>query len=243
MSRGGARCDIETGLCTIQRELVKKRLAMNLAEMEAATKFDEADEHAVHQTEDSVGCVDAWIESTPPVVNAINAAANQAEIFRREGVTDDAARTTLSSAIRPNGKHSSERGRNLTEFTDAINKLARPRPIPYQKVQLKIVPATIRVADKEIKVHSLLDDSATVTLLDDSVAREINAKGPRTKMKLISARGHQISDRNSRRVKIRVRGPNSVERDIQYRTIARLDLPSHSFTAAFVQTKSPAITI
>ncbi|GBP75768.1 hypothetical protein EVAR_60081_1 [Eumeta japonica] len=37
----------------IRRELVKKRLAMNLAEIEAATECDEAEEHAVHRTEDS----------------------------------------------------------------------------------------------------------------------------------------------------------------------------------------------
>ncbi|GBP03521.1 hypothetical protein EVAR_101852_1 [Eumeta japonica] len=84
---------------------------------------------------------------------------------------------------------------------------------------------------REIKVHTLLDDGATVRLLDDSVASEINAKGPRVELKLISGRGHQISDRNSRRVKIKVRGPNGVERDIQCRTIARLDLPSQSLTA------------
>ncbi|GBP20091.1 hypothetical protein EVAR_13863_1 [Eumeta japonica] len=76
-----------------------------------------------------------------------------------------------------------------------------------------------------MKVHALLDDGATVTLLDDSVASEINAKGPRAELKLISARGHQISDRISRRVKIKLRGPNGVERDIQCRTITRLDLP------------------
>ncbi|GBP07102.1 hypothetical protein EVAR_90639_1 [Eumeta japonica] len=93
------------------------------------------------------------------------------------------------------------------------------------KALLKIVPVTIRAADREIKVHALLDDGATVTLLDDSVASHINAKGPRAELKLISARGHQISDRNSRRIKIKVRGPNGVERDIQCRTITRLDLP------------------
>ncbi|GBP55080.1 hypothetical protein EVAR_46377_1 [Eumeta japonica] len=94
-----------------------------------------------------------------------------------------------------------------------------------------LVPVTIRAADKEMKVHALLDDGATVTLLDDSIASEINAKGPRAELKLISARGHQISDRNSRRVKLKMRGPNGVERDIQCRTITRLDLPSQSLTA------------
>ncbi|GBP09835.1 hypothetical protein EVAR_89223_1 [Eumeta japonica] len=91
--------------------------------------------------------------------------------------------------------------------------------------------AAHRTNRPEIKVHALLDDGATVTLLDDSVASHINAKGPRAELKLISARGHQISDRNSRRIKIKVRGPNGVERDIQCRTITRLDLPSQSLTA------------
>ncbi|GBP55081.1 hypothetical protein EVAR_46378_1 [Eumeta japonica] len=100
----------------IRRELVEKRLAMNLTEMEAATEFAEADEHAVHRMEDS-----------PP---------NQAGILRREGVADDAARTTLPDRVRPgstaNREHSSERGRGLAELADAINQLARPRPIPRQ---------------------------------------------------------------------------------------------------------------
>ncbi|GBP16320.1 hypothetical protein EVAR_103684_1 [Eumeta japonica] len=56
------------------------------------------------------------------------------------------------------------------------------------KALLKIVPVTIRAADREIKVHALLDDGATVTLLDDSVASHINAKGPRAELKLINAR-------------------------------------------------------
>ncbi|GBP83540.1 hypothetical protein EVAR_65628_1 [Eumeta japonica] len=96
----------------IRRELVKKRLAMNLAEIEAATECDEAEEHAVHRTEDSARRVEAWIESTPPVVNVINAAANQAGIPRREGVADDAARTTLPDRVQPGSvarrEHSSE---------------------------------------------------------------------------------------------------------------------------------------
>ncbi|GBP98338.1 hypothetical protein EVAR_58244_1 [Eumeta japonica] len=50
--------------------------------------------------------------STPPVVNVINAAANQAGIPRREGVADDAARTTLPDRVQPGSvarrEHSSE---------------------------------------------------------------------------------------------------------------------------------------
>ncbi|GBP09833.1 hypothetical protein EVAR_89222_1 [Eumeta japonica] len=112
---------------------------MNLAEIEAATECDEAEEHAVHRTEDSARRVEAWIESTPPVVNVINAAANQAGIPRREGVADDAARTTLPDRVQPGSvarrEHSSEGG-GLAELADAINKLARPRPIPRQVYEL-----------------------------------------------------------------------------------------------------------
>ncbi|GBP90977.1 hypothetical protein EVAR_90626_1 [Eumeta japonica] len=96
------------------RAAAPKRLAMNLAEIEAATECDEAEEHAVHRTEDSARRVEAWIESTPPVVNVINAAANQAGIPRREGVADDAARTTLPDRVQPGSvarrEHSSESG-------------------------------------------------------------------------------------------------------------------------------------
>ncbi|GBP16322.1 hypothetical protein EVAR_103685_1 [Eumeta japonica] len=119
---------------------------MNLAEIEAATECDEAEEHAVHRTEDSARRAEAWIESTPPVVNVINAAANQAGIPRREGVADDAARTTLPDRVQPGSvarrEHSSE-GAGLAELADAINKLARPRPIPRQVYELPSFTGTL----------------------------------------------------------------------------------------------------
>ncbi|GBP11810.1 hypothetical protein EVAR_74465_1 [Eumeta japonica] len=58
------------------------------------------------------------------------------------------------------------------------------------KALLKIVLVTIRAADKEVKVHALLDDGESES----------------------------------------VRTENDVERDFRCRTIARLDLPSQSFT-------------
>ncbi|GBP08576.1 hypothetical protein EVAR_83022_1 [Eumeta japonica] len=317
---------------------------------------------------------------TPPVVNVINAAANQAGIPRREGVADDAARTTLPDRVQPGSvarrEHSSERGRGLAELADAINKLARPRPIPRQVYELPSFHGNVNDAAtdgragksphrrmsptaanskpedimaalekkfgrpelvdevlKEVKVMSRLTDSgreindfAITTRNCVAVLQEIDEEatyitrergssggqadrtsrlsgeeaelaavyaraaaalvhnkthpraycrakgcakcnrghhtllhpstgsdarparaapnesavsetvtnigtGPRAELKLISARGHQISDRNSRRIKIKVRGPNGVERDIQCRTITRLDLPSQSLTA------------
>ncbi|GBP05981.1 hypothetical protein EVAR_83026_1 [Eumeta japonica] len=59
----GACCDTETGRRNTAR-VVKKRLAMNLAEIEAATECDEAEEHAVHRTEDSASSCGSLIEHT-----------------------------------------------------------------------------------------------------------------------------------------------------------------------------------
>ncbi|GBP71355.1 hypothetical protein EVAR_57740_1 [Eumeta japonica] len=133
-SHGGTRCDTETGPA-MRCELVKERLAMNLAEMEAATKFDKANEHAVHQTEVSARRVSLDREQ-PLVVNAINAPTNQAGVLQRKGVADNTARATLPDRAQPGSstrrEHSSERERGLIELADVINKLARPRLIPRQ---------------------------------------------------------------------------------------------------------------
>ncbi|GBP39006.1 hypothetical protein EVAR_89228_1 [Eumeta japonica] len=149
-------------------------------------------------------------------------------MMKREAAQSVTA-ATIRCSIRARAATRDPRGQRPNE--SAVSETVTNIGTGESKALLKIVPVTIRAADREIKVHALLDDGATVTLLDDSVASHINAKGPRAELKLISARGHQISDRNSRRIKIKVRGPNGVERDIQCRTITRLDLPSQSLTA------------
>ncbi|GBP11811.1 hypothetical protein EVAR_74466_1 [Eumeta japonica] len=74
------------------------------------------------------------------VVKAINAAANQGGILQRESVVDDAARETLPEGTQPGStmrrEQNSERRRGLAELTHAINKLAKPRPISNQVIEL-----------------------------------------------------------------------------------------------------------
>ncbi|GBP97476.1 hypothetical protein EVAR_46149_1 [Eumeta japonica] len=104
----------------IRRELVKKRLAMNLAEIEAATECDEAEEHAVHRTEDSArrGSLD------------------------REHTTEQRYRTECNRA-QWRDVNIAVKGRGLAELADAINKLARPRPIPRQVYELPSFTGTL----------------------------------------------------------------------------------------------------
>lgn len=99
------------------------------------------------------------------------------------------------------------------------------------RVLLKIMPVLIKNGDYEVKVHALLDDGATVTLLDSSVAETVNVDGPKAVLRLVSARGQQITDRKSKCVKVCVRGPNGVDHELRCRTIERLDLPTQSLPA------------
>ncbi|GBP77536.1 hypothetical protein EVAR_98989_1 [Eumeta japonica] len=128
---------------------------MNLAE-EAATECDEAEEHAVHRTEDSARRVEAWIESTPPVVNVINAAANQAGIPRREGVADDAARTTLPDRVQP-GSVARRKARTAVCHLLAAN--SKPEDIGSTRKKFGRPEQLVDEVLKEVKVMSRLTDS------------------------------------------------------------------------------------
>lgn len=95
---------------------------------------------------------------------------------------------------------------------------------------LKVLPVTIVTnSGVEQLTYALLDEGASVSILDDKLA--CGTDGPVVPLKLVTARGHCVIDNMSRSVKVVVRGPNGVNHDISVRTMRNINLPSQTVPA------------
>ncbi|GBP58286.1 hypothetical protein EVAR_11564_1 [Eumeta japonica] len=66
------------------------------------------------------------------------------------------------------------------------------------RAYLKIVPVELYGPEGSMKVHALLDEGSTVTLIDEQVANRIGAKGRRETLRVSSVGGNEITDEKSR---------------------------------------------
>jgi transposase InsO family protein len=99
---------------------------------------------------------------------------------------------------------------------------------------LKVIPVTLVTnSGVERPSYALLDDGASVSILDDKLASDVD--GPVEPLKLRTAGGHCVTDNTSRSVKIVVRGPNGVCHDISVRTLHNFDLPSQALPARVLE--------
>ncbi|GBP97229.1 hypothetical protein EVAR_91847_1 [Eumeta japonica] len=57
-----------------------------------------------------------------------------------------------------------------------------------------------------MKVHALLDEGSTVTLIDEQVANRIGAKGRRETLRVSSVGGNEITDEKSRVIRVKIKG-------------------------------------
>ncbi|GBP43722.1 hypothetical protein EVAR_29703_1 [Eumeta japonica] len=64
------------------------------------------------------------------------------------------------------------------------------------RAYLKIVPVELYGPEGSMKVHALLDEGSTVTLIDEQVANRIGAKGRRETLRVSSVGGNEITDEN-----------------------------------------------
>lgn len=97
------------------------------------------------------------------------------------------------------------------------------------KSLLKVMPVSICVNNTTRECYALLDDGATVSLIDSSLIT--NVCGPTIPLKIISASGHVVTDNNSCKVTALITGPNGVRHSIALRTIRDIELPSQSVPA------------
>ncbi|GBP22936.1 hypothetical protein EVAR_95336_1 [Eumeta japonica] len=77
------------------------------------------------------------------------------------------------------------------------------------RAYLKIVPVELYGPEGSMKVHALLDEGSTVTLIDEQVANRIGAKGRRETLRVSSVGGNEITDENRGNLKL---APQRVER-------------------------------
>ncbi|GBP96586.1 hypothetical protein EVAR_87706_1 [Eumeta japonica] len=71
---------------------------------------------------------------------------------------------------------------------------------------LKIVPVELYGPEGSMKVHALLDEGSTVTLIDEQVANRIGAKGRRETLRVSSVGGNEITDEKSRVIRVKIKG-------------------------------------
>lgn len=104
----------------------------------------------------------------------------------------------------------------------------------FTKTLLKVIPIIYYDNDNNEHVtFALLDDGATVSLIDESLAS--NLRGPTFALRIVSARGQYVTDENSRRVTTLISGPNGKCHKVSLRTIRNLDLPPQSIPASVIQ--------
>lgn len=97
------------------------------------------------------------------------------------------------------------------------------------KALLKIMPVCISIDGNEKQCYALLDDGATVSLIDDSLAA--GTRGKQVPLVLHSARGHEIRDEASRVISVVIRGPNGKNHKVKCRTLKSLNLPAQTVPA------------
>ncbi|KAL0819980.1 hypothetical protein ABMA28_007977 [Loxostege sticticalis] len=95
------------------------------------------------------------------------------------------------------------------------------------KALLKVIPVIVRTSDgRERETHALLDDGATVSILDAALGG--GGEGPAIPLKIVTARGQSVTDSASRLLEVEVAGPNGEWHRINVRTMRNLNLPGQS---------------
>ncbi|XP_072938854.1 uncharacterized protein [Epargyreus clarus] len=115
-----------------------------------------------------------------------------------------------------------EKAETEEKSTEVINSAwTTARPTKKQTF-LKIIPVQATGPKNTVNTYALLDDGSTVTLIDDSLAYEIGAKGPIDPLRIEAINELKTAETKSRRVSITLNGLNNHTASIQARTIKNL---------------------
>lgn len=101
------------------------------------------------------------------------------------------------------------------------------------KSLLKVLPVIITVNNVDRACYALLDDGATVSIIDSSLCYDI--KGVKIPLKIVSASGHIVTDHDSCKVTALITGPNGVRHNIALRTMRNVDLPPQNVPARVLE--------
>ncbi|XP_048483902.1 uncharacterized protein LOC125490011 [Plutella xylostella] len=95
------------------------------------------------------------------------------------------------------------------------------------KGYLKIVPLKLYGPKNTTEVYALLDEGATITLIEEEVADCIGATGPKEGLCIEGIGGHRMNEPDSRRLKLKIQGryARNIEKMNAY-TISKLSISS-----------------
>ncbi|XP_045539877.1 uncharacterized protein LOC106715742 [Papilio machaon] len=113
---------------------------------------------------------------------------------------------------------------------EAVLSVAPRSATGPRSVLLKICPVVISGPRGELKTHALLDEGATITLIDEGLAQLIGAEGPSEPLHLHGVNMEQ-NEHSSRRVSLSIRGLKEERSfNLKARTIRNLRLHRQSIT-------------
>ncbi|XP_037298672.1 uncharacterized protein LOC119190571 [Manduca sexta] len=130
--------------------------------------------------------------------------------------------------------HQAEKKPENTEVRDKEQVLSvTPKTnVGARTVLLKMCPVVVAGPRGEVRTHALLDEGATVTLMDEDLAEKIGADGPTQALHLSGVNMAQ-KEKASKLVTVRIRGVTEDEpHSIRARTIKHLKLHQQTIPAA-----------
>lgn len=116
--------------------------------------------------------------------------------------------------------------------------------IDGQPVLLKVMRVVINTDKGDIETTALLDEGATVSLIDASLAARAGFDGPTKPLRICGARGMTSTEQTSKMVTFKIRGSssNSFFTISNVRTVNNLNLPVNSMCYKSIVKKFPMLT-
>ncbi|CAH0727422.1 unnamed protein product, partial [Brenthis ino] len=122
----------------------------------------------------------------------------------------------------------------LISETEAVLSVATKATVSTQAVLLKMCPVTVVGPRGEEKTYALLDEGATITLIDEELAKKIGAKGPLTPLHMHGVNMTQHEE-DSRLVTVHLEGKDGKRHKLRARTIKNMKLHQQSIPSALLK--------
>ncbi|XP_055906876.1 uncharacterized protein LOC129942102 [Eupeodes corollae] len=107
-------------------------------------------------------------------------------------------------------------------------------------VLFKIIPVVLHNKDKKIDTFAFLDDGSSISLIDESLASELNVEGDLQPLCLKWTSNTHRTEDSSRKVRVEISAPTIDKRhSIHLRTVNHLDLPEQSINIAELSKEYP----
>ncbi|XP_026747153.1 uncharacterized protein LOC113508367 [Trichoplusia ni] len=137
---------------------------------------------------------------------------------------------TILHSDKPEVQKSSKEGASEEKVASVHNNNDEDR------AYLKIVPVQLYGPKGQVRVHALLDEGSTVTLLDASIAEKIGAAGSREALTIETVGGKVIRKDSSQKINLKIKGVHRRDKKtITVRTIDDLKLSEQRVNSSTVK--------